>query len=199
MFHFEVPAGRFDGYIFDCDGTLVDSMPAHHMAWKQVLAEFGHPEIFPEEIFYSLGGVPTMDIVAELNERHGIALDPAEVTRRKELFFDDLLVTVPPIHAVVAYAREVAAQHPVSVASGGHRSVVMRTLTLAGLDSLFPVVVAAEDVRRGKPAPDCFLLAAEKMGVSPQACLVFEDGQKGIEAARAAGMQAVLVKRVPVA
>jgi len=195
MFEFEVPTGDFDGYIFDCDGTLVDSMPAHYRAWIQALAEFGEPDIFPEEVFYGMGGVPTLEIVRELNTVHGINLDPVKVTTRKELLFDELLANVQPIEKVVACARAVAARRPVSVASGGHRDVVLRTLRLAGIYSLFPVVVAAEDVKRGKPAPDCFLLAAGRMGVQPKRCLVFEDGMKGIEAAHAAGMQTVLVRR----
>lgn len=195
MFEFHVPPGEFDGYIFDCDGTLVDSMPAHFRAWTQALAEFGHSDIFPEDVFYGMGGVPTVQIVRELNANHGLDLDPVRVTDRKEVLFDELLATVQPIAGVVACARAAAAKAPVSVASGGHREVVIRTLRLAGIDSLFPVVVAAEDVKRGKPAPDCFLLAAERMGVPPRRCLVFEDGMKGIEAAHAAGMQTVLVRR----
>ena len=195
MFEFEVPAGDFDGYIFACDGTLVDSMPAHYRAWNQALAEFGQPDIFPEEVFYGMGGVPTLDIVRELNAAHGIDLDPVQVTDRKEVLFEELLAIVQPIEEVVAYARAAAARRPVSVASGGHRAIVIRTLTLAGIDSIFPVVVGAEDVKRGKPAPDCFLLAAHRMGVRPGRCLVFEDGKKGIEAAHAANMQTVLVRR----
>lgn len=195
MFEFEIPHGTFGGYIFDCDGTLVDSMPAHHEAWKLALAEFGHPGIFPEEIFYSLGGVPTADIVAGLNERHGLRLDPEQVCLRKEVLFESLSAGVPLIRGVADFARKIAGAHPVAVASGGTRLVIERTLRLAGLADLFPVVVTAEDVRRGKPAPDCFLLAAGRMGVAPRDCLVFEDSGKGIEAARAAGMQAVLVRR----
>jgi beta-phosphoglucomutase family hydrolase len=195
MFEFKVPPGDFDGYIFDCDGTLVDTMPAHFQAWTQALAEFGQPDIFPERNFYSMGGVPTLDIVRELNLVHGINLDPIAVTTRKEVLFDELLTTVQPIEEVVSFARAAASRKPVSVASGGHRDVVRRTLILAGIDSLFPVVVAAEDVKRGKPAPDCFLLAAERMGVQPGNCPVFEDGIKGIEAAHTAGMQTVLVQR----
>jgi beta-phosphoglucomutase-like phosphatase (HAD superfamily) len=195
VFEFQVPPGEFEGYIFDCDGTLVDSMPAHFRAWTQALAEFGQPDIFPEDVFYGMGGVPTLQIVRDLNAAHGIELDPVAVTDRKEILVDALLATVQPIVDVVACARSVAAMAPVSVASGGHREVVLRTLRLAGIDSLFPIVVAAEDVKRGKPAPDCFLLAAEQMGVPPGRCLVFEDGIKGIEAARAAGMQTVLVSR----
>lgn len=174
-------------------------MPAHYVAWKRALAEFGQPDIFPEDVFYGMGGVPTVEIVRQLNAAHGVDLDPFAVTDRKEVLFEGLLATVHPIAKVVAYARAVAAARPVSVASGGHRAVVSRTLKNAGLDALFPVVVTAEDVERGKPAPDCFLLAAERMGVPATECVVFEDSLKGIEAAHAAGMRAVLVKRVSAA
>lgn len=170
-------------------------MPAHYRAWTLALTEFGHPEIFPELLFYSMGGVPTLDIVRELNAVHRIDLDPVQVTDRKEVLFAELLPTVQPITEVVAVARAVAVSRPVAVASGGHRAIVVRTLELAGIDSLFPVVVGAEDVKRGKPAPDCFILAAERMGVRPERCLVFEDGKKGIEAAHAAGMQTAFVRR----
>jgi HAD superfamily hydrolase (TIGR01509 family) len=150
-------------------------------------------------VFYGLGGVPTLEIVLRLNAAHGLSLDADAVTHRKEILFEELLDTVQPIAGVVAYARDAATRAPVSVASGGHRGIVRRTLLLAGLEPLFPVVVTADDVTRGKPAPDCFLLAAEQMGVPPERCLVFEGGLKGIEAAHAAGMRSVLVKRLPVA
>jgi HAD superfamily hydrolase (TIGR01509 family) len=86
----------------------------------------------------------------------------------------------------------------VAVASGGERQVVLRTLELIGLGQTFPVVVTAEDVERGKPEPDMFLLAAERMGVPPSECVVFEDAVLGLEAARRAGMASVLVRSPPV-
>lgn len=196
MFEFELPSGSFDGYIFDCDGTLVDSMPAHYKAWTLALAEFGEPGIFPEEVFYGMGGVPTAEIVRQLNSVHGTTLEPDRVCDRKEILFGELVSEVQPIAPVVAFARKAATVAPVSVASGGHRGIVLRTLDLAGLGGLFPVVVGAEDVKRGKPAPDCFLLAAELMEVRPERCLVFEDSFKGVAAATAAGMQSVLIRRV---
>ena len=199
MFEFDLPTGSFDGYIFDCDGTLVDSMPAHYRAWTQALDEFGAPGIFPKDVFYGMGGVPTAEIVRQLNSRHGTMLDPDSVCERKEVLFCELVHEVQPIAPVVAFARQVAARAPVSVASGGHRAIVLRTLELSGLGDLFSIVVGAEDVGRGKPAPDCFLLAAEHMEVRPERCLVFEDSFKGIDAATAAGMQSVLVRRVPAA
>ena len=97
------------------------------------------------------------------------------------------------ISPVVDFARNVSRTHPVAVASGGTRDVVRSTLAKTGLAPLFAVVVTADDVEHGKPAPDMFLLAAKFMGVEPAHCLVFEDGEPGIQAAKAAGMYCVAV------
>ena len=98
-----------------------------------------------------------------------------------------------PYLPVVEFARRVAASHPISVASGGTRDTVSRTMQAIDIFELFPVIVTQEDVDRSKPAPDIFLLAAEKMGVPADRCLVIEDSHLGIQAAEAAGMASVLV------
>ena len=104
---------------------------------------------------------------------------------------------VEPIVEVVAFARSKAGKHPLSVASGGERGLVLQTLRDIGVADLFPIVVVAADVPRGKPDPDMFLLAAERMGVAPEQCLVFEDSPLGILAAERAGMGGVFIKRPP--
>ena len=122
-----------------------------------------------------------------------LAADPLVLFHLKEELFVSMLNDVPLLEPVVAFARSVAPHRPVSVASGGPRDVVHRSLERAGLRALFPVIITADDVVHGKPAPDMFLLAAERMGVQPARCLVFEDAAPGIEAAHAAGMQVVHV------
>jgi beta-phosphoglucomutase family hydrolase len=186
-----LPDRAFSAYIFDCDGTLVDSMPVHFRAWQAVLQQRGLPGLLSEELFYNLGGVPTPRIVEVLNERHGTALDPEEICREKEEAYEAVLPAVRRIEPVVAIAREAVGRWPMAVASGGIRRIVRRTLELAGIADLFPVVVTADDVAEGKPAPDMFLLAARRMEVSAAECLVFEDSPLGIEAARRAGMAVV--------
>ncbi len=101
------------------------------------------------------------------------------------------------IKPVVDFARKLHGRAPLSVASGGPRPVVVRTLELMGIAGLFPVVVTPEDVTHGKPAPDMFLLAAQRMGVAPERCLVFEDAEPGVQAAVAAGMKWVRGQRIP--
>ena len=188
-----IPDGDFSGYIFDCDGTLIDSMPAHFRAWDRALRELGSGAPLPEDLFYSLGGVPTRRVAQLLLAHFSLAADPLELFHRKEAIFVSMLGEVALLEPVVAFARAVAKSHPVSVASGGPREVVLRSLELCGLLPLFPVIITADDVEHGKPAPDMFLLAAERMRVEPARCLVFEDAEPGIQAAAAAGMQCVRV------
>ncbi len=186
-----LPDRAFAGYIFDCDGTLADTMPAHFQAWTRAMKELGGT--YPEELFYEWGGKPTTVIVEQLNARYGTNLDPMETSRIKEGYFLELIPQVRPIEAVVAILRRVHGTVPVAVASGGHREVVLKTLDALGLTGYFDAVVGMEDVAHGKPAPDPFLEAARRMGVPPGDCLVFEDSPTGIEAARAAGMEWVFV------
>jgi beta-phosphoglucomutase-like phosphatase (HAD superfamily) len=190
---FELPPGDFGGFIFDCDGTLADSMPLYHRAWQRALASHGATFEFTWEIFMSRAGMSTALTVDGLNATFGTSLEAELVEAVQRAEYLTLIDTVRPIDAIVAVARAYHGKLPMSVASGGPRPLVERTLELIGVSELFPVVVVAADVPRGKPEPDIFLLAAKKMGVSPERCLVFEDGAPGILAAERAGMQAVLV------
>ncbi len=195
MMDLDIPAEEFSGYIFDLDGTLVDTMPLHYAAWRDTLRAFGLDQDLDEDLFYSLGGVPAVKVAGIFNQHYGTSFEALALREEKEQRFVELLPQASLIEPVVAFARKVAATHPVSVASGGPRDVVLDTLEKRGLAPLFPVVVSADDVEHGKPAPDTFLLAAEKMGVAPKECLVFEDAELGIEAAKAAEMKWVRIPR----
>ena len=179
--------------IFDCDGTLADTMPLHYRAWCDTLAPTGCP--FPEEIFYEWGGVTAEEIVERLNALQGHTMDPPGTAHAKEHLYRTLIPQVGPVAAIVAEARRLhAAGCPLAVASGGMRVMVKETLETLGIRPLFQTIVAAEDVRRGKPDPEPFLLAAERLGVAPGECVVYEDSPAGLEAARRAGMRAVDVR-----
>ena len=186
-----IPPGDFAAYIFDCDGTLADTMPTHYRAWQTALGE--NAREFPEAMFYELGGVPTARIVEILNERHGYAMPVDETVAHKEALFLAMSHEIAAIEPVIALARKYHGAKPLAVASGGHRRVVMSTLRALGIAELFQAIVCSEDYQRGKPSPDPFLEAALRLGVPPERCLVFEDTATGIAAATAAGMQSVLV------
>ena len=196
MIKLDIPPGEFAAYIFDCDGTLADTMPLHYHAWEQAVREQGHH--FPEELFYSLGGVPAPGVVVFLNERFGWSMPVAETAAYKEALFERLIPQSKPIVPVVEFMYSVRGKYPVAVASGGLKPLVMGTLEALGIHEHFNAVVTYEDVVHPKPAPDTYLEAARRMGVEPSRCLVFEDTPLGVQAATAAGMQSVLVASGPV-
>ncbi len=186
------PAGT-RGLIFDCDGTLADTMPLHHRAWVAMLTPHGIR--FPVALFYQLGGMPTAQIIAVLSRETGVPVaDVAGMVHAKESAFLELLHEVAPIAEVVAVAEVYRGRLPMAVASGGYRAVVLRTLTKIGVGDWFAAVVCAEDTARHKPEPDVFLEAARRLGVPPETCVVFEDTDIGLDAARRAGMGAVDVR-----
>ena len=187
----ELPAGDFRAYLFDCDGTIVDSMPLHYRAWKAALAEWNCE--FPEEMFYSWGGKPVREIIAELNQMHGINMPIDSLATRKEALYLAQLPSLKAIPEVVEHIHAQFGRIPLAVASGSRKDSVAGSLTAVGLLDKFEVIVTAGEYKHAKPAPDCFLLAAERLGVAPKDCLVFEDTQLGIQAATAAGMASVLV------
>ncbi len=191
----QIPDHPFRAFIFDCDGTLVDSMPLHFIAWTESLRLHDAPFSFTEEIFYSYAGVREQDVVMIMNERHGTSIDPDSVADTKSRIFQQRIPEVAAITPVANFARSQHGRVPLSVASGSEEPTVRACLTATGLLPLFNEIITPRDVARGKPAPDMFLLAAERMGVNPRDCLVLEDGQSGLDAARAAGMQAVFVPR----
>lgn len=175
------------GLIFDCDGTLADTMPAHHRAWVAMLQPHGIP--FPEDRFYAMGGMPTAQIIRVLAAGAGVAVHDVEaMVHEKERLFLQMLDAVQPIAPVVAIANAYRNVLPMAVASGGYRDVVGRTLDRLQLRAWFQAMVTAEDTQRHKPEPDVFLEAARRLAVPPAACAVFEDTELGLEAARRAGM-----------
>jgi HAD superfamily hydrolase (TIGR01509 family) len=190
----DIPAGEFGAYIFDCDGTLADTMPLHYRAWSRVIAE--HGGVFPEELFYQLGGRPTEQIFAILRDQHGLAIeDIPRGVLLKERYFLQMIDQIKPVDAVVELAARSFGRLPLAVASGGLRNNVLVTLDAIGIRHLFDAIVCVEDYARSKPFPDPFLEAARRLDVPAVRCLVFEDSLLGVHAAEAAGMQWVFVPR----
>jgi HAD superfamily hydrolase (TIGR01509 family) len=186
-----LPPGIFGAYLFDCDGTIADSMPLHYIAWKQALAEWDCD--FDEMLFYSWGGRPVTEIISSLNRQHGIAMPVEAVARRKESLYFELLPQLKPVLEVLEHIHARYGEIPFAVVSGSTRNSVVASLTTLRLMDKFDTLVCAGDYRQSKPDPEGFLLAASRLGVPPASCLVFEDTEMGIEAATAAGMASVRV------
>jgi HAD superfamily hydrolase (TIGR01509 family) len=187
----KLPDGLYKAYLFDCDGTIADSMPLHYKAWQKALAEWNCQ--FDERLFYAWGGVPVAEIVAKLNVRDGLAMPVESVAQRKEELYFELL---PELRAVPEVLEHIEASHgriPFAVVSGSTRESVTASLVALNLLERFDALVCAGDYARSKPDPEAFLLAAAKLGVAPENCLVLEDTDMGIQAATAAGMASVKV------
>lgn len=186
------PRKSYQGLIFDCDGTLTDSMPVHYVAWRRTMDRYGIH--FAEERFYAMGGMPSGKIVEALAAEQGKAVDSVLAAHEKEAEFLELIHLLEPIVPVVEVVRAFRGKLPLAVASGGYRSIIAQQLVQIGCGDCFDVLVTAEDTTRHKPEPDVFLKAAELLCVPPSECLVYEDSDLGLRAAAAAGMDAIDIR-----
>ncbi len=181
------------GLIFDCDGTLADTMPAHYKAWLALLGRFNIP--FPEPRFYAMGGMPTASIIRGLAAEVGVVVtDVDAMVLEKERTFLTYLDAVTRIEPVLVIAAAYRGKLPIAVASGGYRDTITRTLDRLNIRDWFDAMVTAEDTPRHKPEPDVFLEAAKRLNVDAAKCVVFEDTDIGLEAARRAGMLGIDVR-----
>lgn len=186
-----LPPGNFAAYIFDCDGTIVDSMPLHYVAWSKALGEWNCK--FTEEQFYAWGGVPTDEIISRLNIEQSLQMPVEELALRKEEMYYADLPNLKPVPEVLEHIHAQHGRIPFAVVSGGTRESVTKSLTATNLLDRFDTLVCAGDYTKSKPDPEPFLLAAQRLGVPPASCLVFEDTVIGIQSATAAGMATVKV------
>jgi len=187
----KLPAGSFAAYLFDCDGTIADSMPLHYLAWKQALGEWNCE--FGEKLFYQWGGMPIVEIISTLNKQRGLNMPVETVAHRKESLYFELLPQLKVVPEVLEHIEEKHGQIPFAVVSGSTRDSVAASLTTLNLLNKFDTLVCAGDYSKSKPDPEAFLLAATRLGVAPESCLVFEDTDMGIQAATSAGMAFVKI------
>jgi beta-phosphoglucomutase family hydrolase len=187
----KLPPGSFGAYLFDCDGTIADSMPLHYLAWKQALGEWNCE--FDEELFYAWGGMPVAEIISTLSARNGLNMPVETVSRRKESLYYELLPQLKVVPEVMEHIEDGHGRIPFAVVSGSTRESVTASLASLHLLDRFNTLVCAGDYKESKPDPEGFLLAAARLGVAPETCLVFEDTEMGIQAAKAAGMASVKV------
>jgi beta-phosphoglucomutase-like phosphatase (HAD superfamily) len=191
----EFDSRRYDAVIFDCDGTLVDSMPLHHEAWCSAFQKHGAPFEFTWDLFVRRAGMTLENTVLELNREYNCNLDPTAVVRAQRISYLARQNQIKRIEFVTQFAQHLRGTYPLAVASGSDRESVTHSLSHTQILDWFDVVVTANDVQRGKPEPDVFLVAAKRMNVAAERCLVVEDGLLGIEAAKRANMDAYLITR----
>ena len=184
---------RPDAVIFDMDGVLVDSEPFGFEALRRVMARYGLP--YGEEENAEFLGRTTLDSCQILRERH---LLPEAAETLADWYVEGMLEQIArgpiPMAGVPEVLRRIrAAGYRMALASSAEVRVIDANLTALGLRPLFDAVVSGTQVARGKPAPDVFLAAAERLGAPPATCLVVEDSRNGLLAAKAAGMRCAVV------
>jgi HAD superfamily hydrolase (TIGR01509 family) len=187
-----IPDYPFKAYLFDCDGTIADSMPLHFVAWGMALAEWSCS--FSEDQFYAWGGRPVDEIVQALNEAQNLHMPVDQVSKRKEALYRELLHELQGVPEVLEHIEHSYGKIPFAVVSGSPRESVEASLEVLGILDRFEVLVCQGEYAHGKPDPEPFLKAAQLLSVGPQDCLVFEDADPGITAAKAAGMQWVKIE-----
>mmetsp|Transcript_48723 Transcript_48723/g.146822 ORF Transcript_48723/g.146822 Transcript_48723/m.146822 type:complete len:261 (-) Transcript_48723:71-853(-) len=196
-----------EGMVFDCDGTLLDTMPLYYESWKRSCDEVGLD--FPIERFYAFAGRPVGDIFQTLIDEQIGSTDPGEmgnpdlslgspqrltadycegVKRRHHAALEAEGRTAGPVDVVVDIALRYHGKIPMAVASSGWRDHVISGLERVGIIHLFDVIVTADDeeVKHPKPAPDIFLVAAKRLGICPTKCVGFEDADLGMQALKSA-------------
>jgi HAD superfamily hydrolase (TIGR01509 family) len=187
----KLPTGSFKAYLFDCDGTIADSMPLHYTAWSKALSEWNCE--FSEDLFYAWGGMSVAQIIHTLNENHGLNMPVENVSRRKEQFYLEILPQLRAVPEVLEHIEADYGRIPFAVVSGSTRESVTASLQALKILDKFDTLVCAGDYQSSKPDPEPFLVAAKRLGVAPKDCLVFEDADMGIQAATAAGMTSVKI------
>jgi len=197
MISFDPALLKKRGWIFDCDGTVAETMRIHHRTWTHIISkQLGKPFDFPWDLFCSMGGMSAHDTCKNLKKLYNVDLDvPLLLADGHDYLEIHLAKDVRPRKAVVAVVHHVKSLgHRTAIASAGRKSHVHTSLTATNLMHLFDAIITAEDATRLKPHPDLFLTAAARIGIDPSDCVVVEDSPRGKEAADAAGMDCILVE-----
>lgn len=186
--------GKYEAFLYDCDGTLADNMMAHKLAYREAAAKYGVD--LDMNMVDELAGIPTVYFAREISRRYGVHIPPSFAQEKSNIFIDKYIEQTLPIPFVVQHLKNHVGKVKIAVVSGGSRRTVTKTLTVLGLLPYIDTMVCAGETENGKPAPDPFLAAAEALGVSPAKCMVFEDAEFGVQGAIAAGMDWVRVDKI---
>jgi len=182
---------KAEALIFDLDGTIADTMPVHFRAYKNILRDYGIA--FTPELFATLAGIPVTGTIQKINDLFGTQMDPDQVARLKEKEYELIMHKMKPVRPVVDLIKACHSKMPMAVGTGGQKRLAWKTLEILKLDQYFEILVSSEEVKHPKPHPETFLKCAQLLGADPATCQVFEDGEPGMQAAKAAGMMSTLV------
>jgi len=172
--------------IFDLDGTLSDSLPVHIASWNAVCEKLNCT--FDERILVEMTGAPTLSFAERIKREQNLEITAEELVVLKQQEFWKNINQIKPHDAVIELMKEAHGKIPMAVGTGASRTSAMLQMKELEIDQLFDFIVTADDVDRHKPEPETFLKCAELMGVAPEFCQVFEDGELGMQAAQTAGM-----------
>lgn len=182
---------KYEGLVFDMDGTVVDSGQLHEFAWSATLEKYGIPMDRP--LMRSLAGVPTMRTIEILLETFGLEAQAplVEMNNYKEwVVAQEMHKYVKPT-SLLSVVQQYHGKKPMAIGTGAYTEEATKILQLCGIDHYFDAIVGADQVANPKPAPDTFLRCAALIGVTPSACVVFEDSKLGLQAAAEAGMAGI--------
>lgn len=193
MAHYEIPSD-IEALIFDIDGTLVDTMPTHYKACQIACNKYGFD--FPLEFFTSNAGRPTLEVFQDFVKENKIDLDGRQLGIKKETILESLINEFRQMPIITETALYYLNKIPMSLGTGATKIIAKKTIEAVNLTSYFDIIVTADDVRNFKPDPETFLKCAKLMNIKPEKCLVFEDGEPGIQAAVSAGMKYVDVREI---
>jgi beta-phosphoglucomutase family hydrolase len=187
MMQYDIKPG-IRGLIFDLDGTLADTMPIHFNGWKKACEKYGADidPAFLRKHTGSPGWIIAREIIKKCNLNGSVTIDQIVHEKLSEFYKEQY--RAKPIMPVVDIVKKYHGILPMAIGTGGHREAVERTLEFTDLRKYFDIIITANDVENFKPHPETFLKCAELMKIEPAFIEVFEDGELGFEAARAAGM-----------
>lgn len=178
---------RYEGLIFDMDGTLIDTMPVHAKAWGMVGKQFGYE--FDSQIMYNLGGATVRTIAEEMMKSANMPLERLdEVITAKRALSYQLIPSQSTLLPTFGIVKHFYQKKPIALGSGSHRKIIDMLIDKLDIASYFNAIVSADDVKAHKPHPETFLRCAELIKINPTNCIVFEDADLGVKAGLSAGM-----------
>ena len=183
--------------IFDVDGILVDTEPFASQAYESIITSYGKKPKLRNSGLFQISGMRESEVLKLIQKEYGISESLESLRNKRNKFYEENLKELNPLPGVVNLLN-LLKKHNVllAVASSSTNHRITMKLSLTKTKEFFEKIVSAEEVERGKPYPDIFLVTAKQLGVNPEECVVFEDSENGILSAHAAGMKIIAVPTI---